>query len=263
LRILFIGDVVGRPGRRLLVESLPSLIEDLSCDVVVANGENAAGGAGITEQTADEIFRAGVDVITTGNHVWDRREVEEYIRTEPRLLRPLNFPRGVPGRGLCLMEKGRFPPLAVINAHGRSFMDVDFDCPFRAVDDVLPAVTQVTPLVLIDFHAEATSEKQAFAWHFDGRVSAVMGTHTHVQTADARVLPGGTAYVTDVGMVGPQDAVLGMEVESVVERFRTQMPIRFNVARTGPRMLNAMVITLDQATGKALDINAIFIRDIS
>lgn len=246
MRILMIGDVVGRPGRHLLSERLAALRRDLGIDITIANGENIAGGLGVTRKTAQEVMSAGVDIITSGNHIWDQKEAITYITEEPHLLRPANYPEGTPGRGWRVVTGKGVPPVAVINVHGRVFVDTAFSCPFRTVEKILSELKEgdEEPVVIVDFHGEATSEKQAFGLYFDGRVAAVVGTHTHVQTADARILPRGTAFVTDVGMTGPAEGVIGMDREPVIERFLTQMPVRFNVAR-GASMLNAVVIDVD------------------
>ncbi len=243
-RILFIGDVVGRSGRRLLKERLPGIRREFATTLVVANGENASGGVGIGEKSARELFAAGVDVITTGNHVWDVRGSLEYVPTEPRILRPLNYPPGTPGRGYGLFNTSSGREVMVVNLHGRVFINTNFDCPFRAMERVLQDFEGApgTP-ILVDLHGEATSEKIAFGHAFDGRVAAVVGTHTHVQTNDARLLPRGTAYVTDLGMTGPADGVIGVKADIVVERFYSQIPSRFKVA-SGPRMLNAALLTM-------------------
>ncbi len=256
-RILFIGDVVGRPGRRLLKSALLGLRRELSVTLVVANGENAAGGVGITRKTAEEIFSAGVDVITTGNHVWDKREALEYVRWEPRILRPSNYPPGSPGRGFGVFQTSRGTEVIIANLNGRVFIDTAFDCPFRSLEDVLRAFGRTPSIpLLVDFHAEATSEKIAMGRAFDGRITAVLGTHTHVQTNDARILPGGTAYVTDIGMTGPSEGVLGVHSETVVDRFYTQLPGRFKVA-SGPTMLNGAVVTLSAGSTEALQIDLV------
>ncbi|MFO8059863.1 MAG: TIGR00282 family metallophosphoesterase [Bacillota bacterium] len=256
MRILIIGDVVGRPGRRILRDELPAIREAHGIDVVIANGENAAGGAGITAKTAGEIFSAGVDVITSGNHIWDQREAIQYIEQQPRLLRPINYPGGTPGRGHYLIEREGSCPLAVVNVHGRVFIDTGFSCPFRAMEQMLARLGEAA--IVVDFHAEATSEKGAFARHFDGRVDAVIGTHTHVQTADAQLLPGGTAYVTDVGMTGSSEGILGVRSEPVIRRFLTQMPVRFEVAG-GDRMINAALLdlTLEDARPRVRGISLV------
>lgn len=250
LGILFIGDVVGQPGRAAISQLIGRVRRVRPVDLVIANGENSAGGTGITQEVATEIFRSGVDVITSGNHVWDKREALDLLMEERRIIRPANYPPGVPGQGYLLTETG-VPPkrVLVLNVSGRTFMP-ELDCPFRAVEQLLTEHRRAGDIVILDFHAEATSEKAALAWHFDGRVTAVLGTHTHVQTADERLLPQGTAFISDVGMVGPRDSILGVEVGPVVHRFLTALPVRFEVAK-GPVLANAVHLTIDPATGKA------------
>ena len=248
MKILFVGDVIGRLGRKTVHSLLPGLRRETEAELVVANGENAAGGRGLTPATADELFAAGVDVITSGNHVWEIREIYPILDSEALVLRPLNYPPGVPGRGLLTAHGAAF-----INLQGRTFMGAETDCPFRVTNDALEHL-QDTPVIIVDMHAEATSEKAALAWYLDGRVSAVIGTHTHVATADARVLPGGTAFITDVGMVGPRDSIIGMEVKPIVERFLTQLPTRFSPVETGPAIFNSVLIDIDEASGRAHSI---------
>jgi len=248
MKILFVGDVVGRLGRRTMQALLPTLKQETEADLVVANGENAAGGRGLTLSTADDLFAAGVDVITSGNHIWEIREIYPLLDSESPILRPLNYPPGVPGRGLLIAHGAAF-----INLQGRTFMGADTDCPFRAADKALEHLQDV-PVIIIDIHAEATSEKAALAWYLDGRVSAVIGTHTHVATADAHVLPKGTAFVTDAGMVGPRDSIIGVEVKPVIERFLTQLPNRFSPVERGPAIFNSVLIDVDEASGRAQSI---------
>ncbi|MFP4200920.1 MAG: TIGR00282 family metallophosphoesterase [Clostridia bacterium] len=255
--ILFIGDVMGRPGRRLLRDILPGIRRRLGITAVVANGENSAGGLGITKKSAEEIFGAGVDVITSGNHIWDKREALDYLAEEPGVLRPTNYPPGAPGRGFGLFETDTGREFLLINVHGRVFIDTSFDCPFRAMEEVLGLFPgAATTPVLVDFHAEATSEKMAMGYAFDGRVAAILGTHTHVQTNDARILPAGTAYVTDVGMTGPADGVIGVDSDAIVRRFYTQLPTRFRVA-SGPKMLNAALLRLHPHLARVSSIQLI------
>jgi metallophosphoesterase (TIGR00282 family) len=251
LKVLFVGDVVGRLGRRTVQTLLPTIRRETEAQLVVANGENAAGGRGLTLTTAEELFDAGVDVITSGNHIWEHREIYPILEGESPIVRPLNYPPGVPGHGL-LIRNGA----AIINLLGRTFMGITADCPFRTADQALAGL-QNTPVVIIDIHAEATSEKAARGWHLDGRVSAVIGTHTHVATADARILPRGTAFVSDVGMVGPLNSIIGMEVEPIVERFLTQLPTRFSPVERGPAIFNAVLLDIDEASGRALSIERI------
>jgi metallophosphoesterase (TIGR00282 family) len=251
LKVLFVGDVVGRLGRRTVQMLLPTIRRETEAHLVIANGENAAGGRGLTLTTAEELFDAGVDVITSGNHIWEHREIYPILEGESPIIRPLNYPPGVPGHGL-LIRNG----VAVINLLGRTFMGVAADCPFRTADSALASL-QDTPVVIVDIHAEATSEKVAMGWYLDGRISAVIGTHTHVATADARILPKGTALVTDVGMVGPLNSIIGMEVEPIVKRFLTQLPTRFSPVEKGPTIFNSVLIDIDEASGRALRIDRI------
>jgi hypothetical protein len=252
MRILFIGDVFGRPGRDLVRRGVGAITAPGDIDLVVANAENAASGSGITRETGEALLDAGVDVMTTGNHVWDKREALAYIGAEPRLLRPLNMAAGAPGRGLFVTRAAGGRPVGIINVMGRIFMP-PVDNPFAAVSAAVTELARECRVILVDMHAEATSEKIAMGWHLDGRVTAVVGTHTHVQTADARVLPGGTAYITDVGMTGPHDSVIGMEREGVLNRFVTGLPTRMEPASANPR-LQAVIITADDETGRALGI---------
>jgi metallophosphoesterase (TIGR00282 family) len=254
-RLLFIGDLVGRPGRDLVRRALRPLVQRHQIDLVIANGENAAAGFGITPDIADELFELGVDVLTGGNHTWDKKEILPYFAEHARILRPANFPAGAPGRGRYVAKTRSGTPIAVINVIGRVFM-IALDDPFRVVLDEIQAARREASVVLVDFHAEATSEKVAMGWYLDGRVTAVVGTHTHVQTADARVLPQGTAYITDVGMTGSQDSVIGVERSAVIQRFLTGLPQRFETATENPR-LNAVVVVADEATGRATSIQAL------
>ncbi|HCP15453.1 MAG TPA: TIGR00282 family metallophosphoesterase [Peptococcaceae bacterium] len=253
MKILFLGDVVGRPGRRILKDALPRLVRSLEPDMVIANGENAAAGNGLTEETAREIYSAGVDVITMGNHTWDKKEIFDFIDTDPHLIRPANYPPGTPGKGWTIYEsRAGKPRIAVINLMGRVFLNA-IECPFRMADILVEEARKQTPIIIVDFHAEATSEKIAMGWHLDGRVSAVVGTHTHVQTADERILPLGTAYITDAGMTGPRDSILGIKPDIIVRKFLTQMPARFEVAE-GIAQINGVLIQTDDQTGLATEI---------
>lgn len=243
MRILVVGDICGRPGRRFLAASLPRLRREHEADLIVANGENAAGGVGITADSAEEILAAGVDVITGGNHSWHSREAYALLDSHPRMLRPANYPAGAPGRGALTVES-RGGVVGVINLQGRVFMG-EIDDPFRAADGLIDDLRQRTQFILVDFHAEVTSEKVAMGWYLDGRVSAVVGTHTHVQTADERILPGGTAYITDLGMTGPRDGIIGMDRGPILERFLTGLPVRFVVAK-GPVQLNGVALEVDE-----------------
>jgi len=260
MHILFVGDVHGKPGRRILRERLPRLRRRFDARIVIANGENAAGGAGISAEVAEELFAAGVDVITGGNHTWHHRDAYELLDAEPRIVRPLNYPSGVPGRGSTVAAARDGTRVAVLNVQGRVFMPSPVDDPFRAARAEVDRLRAQTPVVVVDMHGEATSEKVALGWYLDGRASAVVGTHTHVQTADERVLPGGTAYITDVGMTGPRDGVLGMDRERIVERFLTSLPVRFEVAG-GPAQLNAVALEIDEDSGRARGIVRILEAD--
>lgn len=255
MKILFIGDVVGKPGRQAVAHILPGLIEQHQLDFVIANGENAAGGSGLTPQTADELFAAGVDVITMGDHTWDQREILQIIDQEPRLLRPANFPPGTPGLGAAVFHRPGQAAVGVLNLLGRTFLR-PIDCPFRKAQEEVERIRQQTTVVIVDFHAEATSEKIALGRFLDGRVSAVIGTHTHVQTADEQILPGGTAYLTDAGFTGAHESVLGREIEPVLKGFLTNLPQRFHVAGGRPRLQGALV-EVDQATGRARSIQRV------
>ena len=252
MRILFVGDIVGRPGRDLLRHGLAAIVEYHHIDLVIANAENAAAGFGITREIGDQLLDLGVDVMTSGNHIWDKKEALDYIGTEPRLLRPLNYPAGVPGNGSYVTRSRQGVSVGVINAMGRVFM-LKIDDPFTRVLQEVEALRQKTRVIFVDFHAEATSEKMAMGWHLDGKVTAVVGTHTHVQTADERILPKGTAYLTDVGMTGPHDSIIGVEIEPALGRFLNALPARFETATGNPR-LNAVVVDADEATGRATDI---------
>jgi len=251
-RILFVGDIVGRPGRELIRHGLRALVDHHRIDVVIANVENSAAGFGITREIGDQLLEWGVDVMTSGNHIWDKKEALDYIGTEPRLLRPANFPAGAPGRGSYLLRTRDNVSVGVVNVMGRVFM-VSIDDPFAVVLREIEALKQRARIIFVDFHAEATSEKIAMGWFLDGRVTAVVGTHTHVQTADERVLPGGTAYITDVGMTGPHDGVIGVEKAPVIQKFLSGMPTRFEAA-SGDPILHGVIVTADDASGKATGI---------
>jgi len=252
MRILFIGDIVGKPGRRAVHEMLPELISRYRIDFVIANGENAAAGFGITREIVEDLFEGRIDVITTGNHVWDKKEILDFIDDYESLLRPANYPGSAPGRGSVVMPSVNGYHVGVINLMGRVFMH-SLECPFRTVEEEIGKIRKRTKIILVDIHAEATSEKIAMGWFLDGKVTAVVGTHTHVQTADERVLPGGTAYITDVGMTGPFDSVIGTRKEIVLERFLTQIPNKFDVAK-GDVRLQAVLIDVDEKSGSALSI---------
>jgi 2',3'-cyclic-nucleotide 2'-phosphodiesterase len=260
VKLLFIGDIVGQPGRNAVKILLPRLREQHALDFVIANGENSAGGSGITPKTAEEIFSAGVDVITSGDHLWDQKEVVELLANEKRFLRPLNYPPGTPGQGSAIFEmrsaeRGVKSLIGVLNLQGRTFMP-PLEHPFLLAAEEVKRLREQTKIIFVDFHAEATSEKIAFARFLDGRVSAVVGTHTHVQTADEQIFPGGTAYLTDAGFTGPHESVLGREIEPVIRRFLTNMPQRFEVAKNNV-LLHGAVIEIDDASGKALKIKRV------
>ncbi|GAB5046766.1 TIGR00282 family metallophosphoesterase [Thermodesulfovibrio sp. TK110] len=258
LNVLFIGDIVGKSGRQIVKTILPRLVEEHQIEFVIANAENSAGGFGITEKVAQELFSYGIDLITTGNHVWDKKEAIPYIAKESRILRPLNYPPGVPGFGSAVIKTRKNNVIAVINVSGRVFMNL-LDCPFRSTEEEIKRIKEQTKFIFIDFHAEATSEKIAFAYYFDGKVSAIIGTHTHVQTADERILPEGTAYITDVGMTGPEDSVIGFKKDEVIDKFLTQMPKKFDVPSTSS-IFSAVVVKVDKATATAKSIIRLKLR---
>ncbi|GAH26915.1 unnamed protein product [marine sediment metagenome] len=249
--ILVVGDVIGRPGRRAVGALLPGLRQQHGLDLVIANAENVAGGLGLTSTTAKALFDAGVDVLTSGNHIWAQKEIIPYLDSEMPILRPLNYPPGVPGRGYLLSGQAM-----VVNLMGRTFIG-NFDCPFRAMDKLLAELKPKPPVIIVDFHAEATSEKIAMGRYLDGRVSAVLGTHTHVGTIDAQLLPQGTAYVTDIGMTGPVDSVIGDDAEAVIRRFLTMMPHRLSVGK-GKTLFNAVLVRVDDNSGRAISIDRIY-----
>jgi metallophosphoesterase (TIGR00282 family) len=252
MNILFIGDIVGRPGRELVRKGLRALVEQHNVDLTIANAENAAAGFGVTKDIGDSLLDWGVDVMTSGNHIWDKKEVVGYIASEPRLLRPANYPAGVPGRGSFVAHSGDGRAVGVINVMGRVFM-LNIDDPFAVVLREIDALRHKTRVIIVDFHAEATSEKIAMGWHLDGKVTLVVGTHTHVQTADERILPNGTAYMTDAGMTGPHDGIIGMEREPSLERFLNGMPTKLEPASANPR-LNGVLVSADEKTGRATAI---------
>lgn len=255
MKILFIGDIVGRPGRQVVREALPRLIDQHMIDLVIANGENAAAGFGLTPDVVSELFSLGIDVLTTGNHVWDKRDGLVCLEQEPALLRPANYPAEAPGHGSGVFKTPAGLSVAVVNLEGRVFMG-NLDCPFRKADAILEELGSDQKIVFVDFHAEATSEKGALSAYLDGRVSAVVGTHTHVQTADERVLPGGTAFISDVGMSGARDSVIGIRKELSIQRFMTQMPVRYEIAKKDP-VLCAVVVSIDESSGKATGIERV------
>jgi metallophosphoesterase (TIGR00282 family) len=255
LKLLFLGDIIGEPGRKAVIEKVPLFKRERGVDFVVVNGENSAGGRGITGKIAIDLLRAGVAVITTGDHVWDQKDLPGYIRTEPRLLRPINYPEDTPGGGSIVLDtpKGK---VGVINVQGRTFMQPILENPFRIMDEVVERMRGETPVIFVDVHAETTSEKIAMGRFLDGRVSAVIGTHTHTQTADERIFPGGTAFLCDAGMCGPVDSVLGREIDPIVRRFVTNMPCVFPVAK-GPVVLCGAIVEIDESTGRAIRIERV------
>ena len=255
MKVLFIGDIIGEPGRKMVRQQLRGLMDTHHPDLVIANGENAAGGFGITAEIADELFFMGIDVLTSGNHVWDKKEIGPYLAKQDRLLRPANYPPGNAGSGSVVISTANEGKVAVLNLEGRVFM-TNLEDPFRVAEREIERLKKETPVVIIDFHAEATSEKIALAWHLDGKASAVIGTHTHVQTADERVLPGGTAFITDAGMTGPTDSVIGVKKEQAIARFLYQTPHRFEIPK-GPVHLCAVLIDVEETTGKARSIERI------
>lgn len=254
-RILFLGDVMGEPGRKAVGELLPKIKKELNVDFAIVNGENSAAGRGITPKLCIGLMRAGAAVVTTGDHVWDQKEILPYLPTEPRLLRPANYPKENPGSGWVILET-RKCKVGVINLQGRVFMQPPLDNPFVLVSEIVEEIRKETPVIFLDFHAEATSEKVAMGWHLDGKVSAVVGTHTHIPTADEWILPGGTAYQSDAGMCGPMESVIGSQVEPVLERFHKGMPTRFGVGR-GKVRLNGLLVTVEPATGRAVQVERV------
>ncbi|MGM8211684.1 TIGR00282 family metallophosphoesterase [Virgibacillus sp. W0430] len=259
MKVLFIGDVVGAPGREMVKEYLPKLKDKYRPSVTIINGENAAAGKGITEKIYKSFLEWGAQVITMGNHTWAKKEIFEFIDEAKYLLRPANYPEGTPGKSLVFIPVNNLE-IAVINIQGRTFLPA-IDDPFRKIDELIETAKKRTPLIFIDFHGEATSEKQAFAWYLDGRATAVVGTHTHVQTADERILDKGTAYITDVGMTGPYDGILGVERGAVLKQFLTNLPVRFEVLKEGKRQLNGCIVTIDEKQGIATGIERIIIND--
>jgi metallophosphoesterase (TIGR00282 family) len=255
LRILFLGDIVGEPGRRAVIESLQRFKEEDGVDFIIVNGENSANGRGITPKISIDLLRAGVAVITSGDHIWDQKEVLPYLPTEPRLLRPLNYPPGTPGSGSIVLETAK-AKVAVVNVQGRTFMQPPLENPFLAMDSEVTRLRQETPVIFVDVHAETTSEKIAMGRFLDGRVSAVVGTHTHTQTADEQIFPGGTAFLCDAGMCGPSESCLGREMQPIIQRFLTGRPILYPVAK-GPVKLHGVIIDVDEVTGRALRVERV------
>jgi len=255
VKLLFIGDVIGKPGRDALSRELHRIVDRHMVDLVIANGENAAGGFGITAETAQDLFKCGIHLLTSGNHIWDKKDSLEYIKREERIIRPANYPEGTPGRGSAIVSTPGGVKVGVLNLEGRVFMN-NLDCPFRCADREIAKLKEQTPIVFVDFHAEATSEKTSMGWYLDGRVSAVVGTHTHVQTADERILNAGTAYITDAGMTGAFDSVIGVKKEEAIYKFVTQRPAKFEIAKKDIR-INGVVIEVDEKSGLALGIERI------
>ncbi len=258
MRIMLTGDVVGRPGRRAFQKYTPKLRKERQIDIVVVNGENSAGGKGITRKSLDELYHGGADIITSGNHIWDKKDVLGFIDREPFLVRPANYPEGAPGKGCCVYPF-RSKNIGVMNLSGRTFMPA-LDCPFQKSEALLRELTPVCDVLLLDFHAEATSEKMAMGWYLDGRVNCIVGTHTHIQTADERILPGGTAYITDLGMVGPWNSVLGVCTNLVIEKFTKGLPVRFDLAN-GSSVYSAVIIEIDDASNRTTAIERILIKE--
>lgn len=258
MKVLFIGDIVGEAGRKALREGIFKLVERLKIDFVIANVENAAGGFGITRPVGEELFSLGIDILTSGNHIWDKKEAVSYIEGEKRLLRPANYPEDVPGSGSIIVNTSAGEKVAVLNVTGRVFMS-QADCPFKVSKKEILKLKEHTKVIIVDFHAEATSEKSAIGWFLDGEVSAVIGTHTHVQTADETILPDGTAFITDVGMTGPVNSIIGIKKELILRKFLTYMPARFETAK-GPSIISAVVVDIDPASGHATNIQRLQVK---
>jgi 2',3'-cyclic-nucleotide 2'-phosphodiesterase len=258
MHILFIGDIFASPGRHIVADHLQDIKETNHIDLAIANAENAAGGFGITPSIAEELLSLGLDVLTSGNHIWDKKEIYDYLPRQPKLLRPANYPGESPGRGILVTRSRQGIPCAVINLQGRIYMP-DTDCPFRKVDQILGELDPAVKVRFVDFHAEVTSEKMAMGWYLDGRVSAMVGTHTHLPTADTRILPGGTGYQTDAGMTGPYDSVIGVKKELILQRFLTALPVRMEAAKGSPE-LHSVIVEVDENTGKALSMRRHTVR---
>jgi metallophosphoesterase (TIGR00282 family) len=258
MHILFIGDIFASPGRHIVADHLQDIKATNHIDLAIANCENAAGGFGITPSIAEELFSLGLDVLTSGNHIWDKKEIFDYLPRQPKLLRPANYPDETPGHGVFVASSRQGIPCAVINLQGRTYMP-DTDCPFRKADQILRELDPSVKVRFVDFHAEVTSEKRAMGWYLDGRVSAVVGTHTHIPTADTRILPGGAAYQTDVGMTGPYDSVIGVKKELILQRFLTSLPVRMEAAKASPE-LHSVILEVDEVTGKAISIRRHTVR---
>ena len=262
MRVLILGDVMGRPGRRAMAMIVPPLMKEQNIDLAIANAENAAGGMGVDLKSAGDLFGAGIHVLTSGNHIWKKKEIFPYLDSQPNLIRPANYPRGAPGRGWCEWQNASGLTALVINIQGRVFMPNHVDDPFQCVDAVLKERGHHSPVVIVDVHAEATSEKNAMGWYLDGRASVVFGTHTHIQTADERILPAGTAYITDLGLCGSFDSVIGMEKETVIRGFMTQLPRRFEVAEDNV-VLQGVIVDIDERSGKARAIKRLRLHEDS
>lgn len=258
MKILIVGDVVGRTGRRAFDRYTRELRRSRNIDLVIVNGENSAGGKGISRKALDELYRGGADIVTSGNHIWDNREIYGFIDDEPYLVRPANYPEGAPGKGWCIYPFHNVN-VAVINLAGRVFMP-EMDCPFQKIEDILSEIGNQADIFILDLHAETTSEKMAMGFYLDGRVQAVVGTHTHIQTADARILPKGTAYITDLGMVGPWNSVLGVKPDIIIRRFTSCMPVRFELAE-GPAVYSALLVEIDAASGRAVRVERILLNE--
>lgn len=262
IRILCVGDLVGAPGRAMFQKYVPRLRTERAIDIVMVNGENSAhDGRGITPRVVESLKHNGADVVTSGNHIWDKKDIYAYLDQNTDLIRPANFPQGVPGVGITTITTARGHTVGFMNMQGRIFMREQVACPFRTADSILTYLRSKTSIIIVDFHAEATSEKLGFGYYLDGRVSGVVGTHTHVQTADARILPGGTAYISDLGMAGSLNSMIGMTKEPILRQFLTQMPVKFVVDTAVPLVLNGVIITVDSTTGKALEIEPIALYD--
>jgi len=252
MHILFIGDIFASPGRHIVADHLQDIKQTNHIDLATTNAENAAGGFGVTPSIAEELFAMGLDVLTSGNHIWDKKEIFDYLPRQPKLLRPANYPDGTPGHGVVVARSRQGIPCAVVSLQGRTYMP-DTDCPFRKADQILRELDPSVKVRFVDFHAEVTSEKMAMGWYLDGRVSAIVGTHTHLPTADTRILPGGTAYQTDVGMTGPYDSVIGVKKELILQRFLTALPVRMEAAKGSPE-LHSVIVEVDDNTGKAISM---------
>lgn len=259
MKIMMVGDVFGRSGRKTFQRYTRQLRREKNIDIVVVNGENSAGGKGITRRSLDELYGAGADIVTSGNHIWDKKDVLEFIDREPFLIRPANYPEGAPGKGYCIYP-WKAKNVAVINMSGRALMPA-LDCPFQKIEDILHEIRDEADIILLDFHAETTSEKMAMGWYLDGRINGIVGTHTHIQTADDRILPQGTAYLTDLGMVGPWNSTLGVKSDIILRKFTTGMPCRFDVEESGPMVYCAAIITIDEATNRTTGIERVQIRE--